>query len=166
MRLKKKMIKIQQSKTADTRSCDFSKVSKEQLHDSSVQHIEDIAKGIEYFKELLTNAGKRHDSDKLTDIEGFHSDFITGFKETGWWDRHRTINRHHLLEDDGVPNNVNLVDVLDMVIDCVMAGMGRTGSVYPLDIKPEVLMKAFQNTVDLMKSQVVVEKNNDDEDVK
>jgi hypothetical protein len=38
-----------------------------------------------------------------------------------------------------------------------MAGMGRTGSVTPLEIDPEVLMAAFQNTVELMKSQVVVE---------
>ena len=43
-----------------------------------------------------------------------------------------------------------------MIVDCVMAGMGRTGSVYPLDIKSEVLMKAFQNTVELLKAHVVI----------
>jgi len=37
--------------------------------------------------------------------------------------------------------------------------MGRTGSVYPLEIKPDVLMKAFTNTVDLLKKQVVVQEN-------
>jgi hypothetical protein len=62
-----------------------------------------------------------------------------------------------LLEPDGVPEDVNLIDVLDMITDCVMAGMGRTGTVYPLNIPPEVLMKAFQNTVELLKSQIVVE---------
>lgn len=51
---------------------------------------------------------------------------------------------------------MNLVDVLDMIVDCVMAGMGRTGTVYPLEIKPEVLMQAFQNTVELLKSNVLV----------
>jgi hypothetical protein len=40
-----------------------------------------------------------------------------------------------------------------------MAGMGRTGTVYPLNISPEVLMAAFQNTVELLKSQVVVAKD-------
>ena len=44
----KEMIVIQQSKTADTRSCDFSKVSKEQLHASSIQHIEDVQKGVAF----------------------------------------------------------------------------------------------------------------------
>lgn len=68
------------------------------------------------------------------------------------------MNRHHLLAEDGVPVDVNLIDVLDMITDCVMAGMGRTGEVYPLNIKPKVLMDAFQNTVELLKSQVVVEK--------
>jgi 4-aminobutyrate aminotransferase-like enzyme len=44
-----------------------------------------------------------------------------------------------------------------MIVDCVMAGMGRTGTVYPLEIKPEVLMAAFQNTVELLKSEIVVD---------
>lgn len=55
-----------------------------------------------------------------------------------------------------MPEDVNLVDVLDMIIDCVMAGMGRSGSVRPLDISPEVLMVAFQNTVELMKAEIKV----------
>ena len=151
------MITIKQSKTADTRSCDSSKVTKNQLYDSSVQHISDVAKGMYFFTGLMANAAAIHDLDKLTAIDHFHADFITGFKETGWWDNHRKINRHHLLQEDGVPENVNLIDVLDMIVDCVMAGMGRTGTVYPLSITPEVLMRAFNDTVDLLKSQVVVE---------
>ena len=151
------MIKIQKSKTADTRTCDFSKVTKEQLKDSSIQHIEDVAKGVEFFKTMLDSVGKRHDADKLSDIDGFHRDFLTGFEQTTWWDNHRKVNRHHLLQVDGVPANVNLIDVMDMIIDCVMAGMGRSGSVYDLELKPEVLMDAFQNTVELLKSQIVVE---------
>ncbi len=82
---------------------------------------------------------------------------MTGFAQTGWWDRHRRINRHHLGEQDGVPGDVNLVDVLDFIADCVMAGMGRSGSVYPLHLSPELLEQAFQNTVAMLKDQVVVE---------
>lgn len=47
------MIKIQQSKTADTRSCDFSQVTKDQLIESSIQHIGDIKQGMEFFKMLI-----------------------------------------------------------------------------------------------------------------
>jgi len=150
-------IKIKKSGTADTRTCDWSKVTKEQLLESSEQHRDDVAKGFEFLADMLVDQAYQHDHDKLSDIDGFHRDFITGFKRTEWWDNHRKVNRHHLLQDDGVPEDVNLIDVLDMVIDCVMAGMGRSGSVYPLEIKAEVLMKAFQNTVDLLKSQITVE---------
>jgi hypothetical protein len=152
----KMMIVIEKSKTADTRSCDFSKVSEDQLRMSSYQHIENVERGIKYFISMMEKASILHDYDKLTEIAWFHHDFITGFKETGWWDNHRKVSRHHLLQEDGVPENVNLVDVIEMVVDCVMAGMGRTGEVYPLKIDPEVLMKAFNNTVELLKSQVIV----------
>lgn len=151
------MITIKKSKTADTRTCDWSKVTKEQLVESSIQHIGDVKKGIEFFKGLLDAAAVTHDYDKLTEIDWFHTDFQTGFKQTGWWDAHRKNNRHHLLNADGVPDDVNLVDVLDMIADCVMAGMGRSGSVYKLDISPEVLKKAFDNTVEKLKVEVVVE---------
>jgi hypothetical protein len=151
------MITIKQSKTADTRSCDFSKVTEEQLRESSIQHIGDVKKGLEFIKSLIDAAAFNHDHDKLTSLAYFHSDFISGFKETGWWDNHRKVNRHHLLQEDGVPADVNLIDVLDMIVDCVMAGMGRTGSVYPLEISQELLKRAFDNTVEKLKSQIIVE---------
>ena len=44
-----------------------------------------------------------------------------------------------------------------MVVDCVMAGMGRVGTVYPVDIPQDVLRRAFDNTVELLKSNVEVE---------
>jgi hypothetical protein len=46
--------------------------------------------------------------------------------------------------------------VLDMIADCVMAGMARTGEVYPLTLDPNVLQRAFDNTVTLLQRQVVV----------
>lgn len=150
------MIEIQTSKTADTRTCDVTKVTKDQLLASSVQHIGDVGKALAFFGALLTQQAVRHDTDKMTDIDGFYADFLTKFEQTGWWDRHRILNRHHLTMADGVPSDVNLIDVLDFIADCVMAGMGRSGSVYPLHLSPELLERAFQNTVSLLKSQVVV----------
>jgi hypothetical protein len=151
------MIRIQQSQTADTRTCDYTQVTKEQLYASSVQHIEDVRAALRFFGELLDYAIENHDPDKLTDIDGFHADFVTGFKQTSWWDRHRKLNRHHLTQADGIPTDVNLIDVLDYIADCVMAGMGRSGSVYPLHLTPDLLERAFQNTVTLLKDQVVVD---------
>lgn len=150
-------ITIKQSKTADTRSCDFSKVSKETLLASSRQHIGDVQSAMGWLGILLCEQAEWHDADKISNLEGFHHDFLTGFKETTWWDEHRKINRHHLLQADGVPADVNLIDVLELIADCVMAGMARTGSVYPLSIDSEVLMRAFNNTVELLKNNVIVE---------
>ena len=150
------MIAIKKSPTADTRTCDFANVTKDVLLESSFQHITDVRDGLAFFQHRLQDAANVHDRDKITDIEGFHRDFVTGFTQTEWWDKHRKLNRHHLLQADGVPDDVNLIDVLDMIADCVMAGMARSGSVYPLDINPEVLMKAFENTVELLKREVVV----------
>lgn len=150
------MIAISQSPTADTRTCDFTKVTRETLYASSEQHIADVRAALRFFETKLDEAAQRHDFDKLTDIATFHADFVTGFTQTLWWDTHRRINRHHLTQADGVRDDVNLIDVLDFIADCVMAGMARSGSVYPLQLSPELLERAFQNTVKLLKSQVVV----------
>lgn len=150
------MIEIKKSATADTRSCDYKNVTKEQLLLSSKQHINDIEKGAKFFSDMIEFSAMIHDHDKIWNIDQFHEDFITGFKQTIWWDNHRQVNRHHLLAPDGVPDDVNLIDVLDMIIDCVMAGLARTGHVYPLEIDPDVLMRAFNNTVELLKENVKV----------
>lgn len=150
------MIQIHKSPTADTRTCDFTKVTRETLYASSEQHIADVRAALSYFGAKLNEAAQRHDFDKLTDIATFHADFVTGFTQTLWWDTHRRINRHHLTQADGVRDDVNLIDVLDFISDCVMAGMARSGSVYPLHLSPELLETAFQNTVSMLKREVVL----------
>ena len=151
------MIKIQPSPTADTRTCDFASVSKETLLASSHQHIRDVREAHQFFSRKIAEAMLNHDTDKITDIDGFHTDFVTGFKQHDWWDRHRTLNRHHLTAPDGIPADVNLIDVLDFIADCVMAGMARSGGVYPLHLSPGLLELAFQNTIEMLKREIVVE---------
>lgn len=150
------MIEIKKSPTADTRTCDVTKVERQQLLDSSRQHIADVAKAMAFFSSKLFTAAAEHDYDKLTDIDQFYSDFRTKFEQTGWWDNHRKIHRHHLAQTDGVPQDVNLLDVLEYVADCVTAGMARRGEVYALEINDELLRRAFENTVTLLKSQIKV----------
>jgi hypothetical protein len=150
------LITIEKSAVADTRTCDYTKVTKEELFKASQQHIEDVGQALYFFRDKLLDAITNHDPDKITDIDGFHRDFVTGFKNTTWWDAHRKSNRHHLTQDDGIPTDVNLIDVLDFIADCVMAGMGRSGTVYPLKLSDELLQKAFQNTVTLLHMEVRV----------
>lgn len=109
-----------------------------------------------FFSGKLVESAGEHDYDKLTAIDWFHADFVTGFKQTGWWDNHRRIHRHHLDKEDGVPEDVNLLDVLEHVADCVMAGMARSGNVYELKLSDDLLQRALRNTVLLLKSNVAV----------
>ena len=90
------MIVISKSETADTRTCDYPNTDKKTLLNSSVQHINDVRRALDFFGAMLDEAKNNHDTDKLTDIDGFHKDFLTGFKVTDWWDRHRKLNRHQL----------------------------------------------------------------------
>ena len=151
------MIKIRPSPTADTRTCDWSSVTQETLYRSSVQHIRDVQAGLAFLARMMEKAGREHDHDKLSAIDAFHADFRTGFAQTAWWDRHRKLNRHHLTEADGIPPDLNLVDVLDHIVDCVMAGMARSGSVRPLALPDDLLQRAFQGTVALLLANVDVE---------
>lgn len=150
------MIYIRKSPTADTRTCDFKAVTKEQLANSSRQHIGDVRSAIIWFIRRLYSAGEIHDADKLTNIDQFYADFQTGFEQTTWWDRHRKINRHHLGDADGVPVDVNLIDVLEYIADCVVAGMARSGRVTPIEIDPDVLWRAFKHTAEMLEREVMV----------
>jgi hypothetical protein len=153
------MITIHPSPTADSRTCDPKTVTQEMLFEASEQHIYDVRCGLAFFREALIHAGRNHDPDKLTDIASFHADFQYKFAEghNDWFDRHRKLNRHHLDYADGIPEDVNLIDVLEHITDCVMSGLARTGSVYPLSLSPELLTRAFNNTVELLKKNVEVE---------
>lgn len=154
------MIVIKKSKTADTRSADV-KVTKEQLLASSEQHIDDVKLAMSFFIEIIFTRAQKHDWTKLDGIKQFHYDFKqtqkTGcdFTKLPWYQRHISEERHHL--NNRVPDDVNLFDVLERVADIVMAGMGRTGTVYPDHLPPDVLEKAYQNTVELLKREVKVE---------
>ena len=70
------------------------------------------------------------------------------FKKINWWNIHKTKERHHL--NDNCPDDVNIIDVIEMIVDCTMAGLARTGKVYDISIKPEILKKAVDNTVKLL----------------
>lgn len=153
----KDKIKIKQSKTADTRTCDWSKVTKEELLQSSIQHISDIRKGFWFFREMIEEQAYRHDLSKITHIDDFHRNFLTGFKEKDWWEYHQAVERHHFNEAKYIPKDINLVDILDQIVDGCMAGMARSGAYRQEPISEKLLMKAYKNTVDLLLAHIEVD---------
>ena len=123
------MIYINKSPTADTRTCDFAKVKKEQLLKNTEQHIDDVKQGVNFITTFLIEQAKLHDWDKIENIDRFYSDFKTGFKKKTWWENHKKVSRHHLSPTGHIPENVNLMDVLEYIVDCVMAGSKKWRSI-------------------------------------
>jgi len=148
------MIKIKKNKNCDTRTCDFSKVSKKELLENSKLHIEDVKKGLLFLKDMMIDAAANHDHMKIRDIDLFYDDFKTGFKTTDWWEAHQDQERHHLQNDVFIQEDVNLIDILEMIVDGVMAGLARTGEYRKEEIPDGLLRKAFDNTIELMLSNV------------
>jgi len=152
------MIRIKKSQNADTRTCDWSSVTKEELLKNSKIHINDVNKGMLLLATLMATAGDKHDYTKINYIDLFHEDFKTGFEVTDWWKIHQYEERHHLKDPKYVQENVNLIDVLEMIVDGVMAGLARTGEYRKEEISDSLLRKAFDNTIDLLLKNVEVEK--------
>lgn len=161
-------IEVKKFPTADTRSCDPSKVTKERLLESSRQHIADVDRALRWMENQLSirsycfclqsgGLSYHHDHDKIEDIDGFHRDFKGGnFVERAWYQNHIRVNRHHLAAEGGVPDDVNLFDVLEMIADGSVAGMARSGSVYPIELPDELLQTAVKNTLDMIVASIEV----------
>lgn len=149
-------IEIKKSPTADTRTCEFGKVSIYQLLDSTKSHIADVQAAMALFAAMLQEAAKIHDCTKLTHLPEFFNDFRTGFERQEWYQLHKSEERHHLNSPDGIREDVNLLDVIEFIADCVMGGMARSGTVYPSELSNELLQKALLNTINLLIKHVKV----------
>jgi len=151
-------MRIKKSPTADTRSCDCTKVSETELFKSSMLHIGDVRQALGWFGEQLSTSGMRHDFDKVSEEGGscFHKCFAGGFSDRSWLENHYKVSRHHLNQETGVPDDVDLIDVLEHVADCVMAGMARSGDVFPIELSSELLQKAVANTVRKLQAEIKV----------
>jgi len=142
-------IKIKKSTCADTRTCDWSKVSYEQLLQQSKQHISDVQKGISFLIEKLNIVALEHDRTKIDNAREFYNDFKTGFKITDWWKMHQKEERHHFNTPELIQDDINLIDVIEQIIDGVMAGMARSGEYRYEPLTSELLQKAYRNTAKL-----------------
>ena len=154
----KRMIKIKSSITADSRTA-VGDPTKEDLLNSSIQHIGDVQKAMAWFADMLIEAGKIHDHTKISGIDDFYDSFskkLKGdeFKAEKWYQSHLN-ERHHL--NDRCPDDVTLIDVLERVADISMAGMGRSGKVYDDTLSADILQKAYTNTVKLLTQHIEVE---------
>lgn len=143
-------VKIRKAVMADTRSADRP-VTYELLLNDSKSHIRDVQLLGEVCSSLFRDRLQDHDFTKILAFQQFLKDFKTAqqdpdqdFTQLPWYQYHIKTERHHL--KDRVPEDVNLFDVFEMVIDGVVASMARQGECKIFDMDPEILAQAFRNT--------------------
>lgn len=163
-------IRIQKSKTAfneNNKDEVIARTTKEDLLESTRAHIKDVGGCITFFSRKMLIAAIEHDADKKMNIDEFFNAFKGGFKDRTWFDNHCLTNRHHLVSELGIPADVNLLDVLEYIADCVSAGVARNGkeNVYCINLSPELLKRAFSNTVQLLLDNVEEAEGIDEDDV-
>lgn len=152
------MIKIKKSETADTRNCDYKTVTKQQLLESTKSHIRDIHRGLEFFAYLIHKQAAIHDLTKISHLDDFYRNFQTGFAESDWWELHQRLERHHFNNPEYIQEDINLIDILDQIVDGVMAGLARSGEYRQEAISGDLLLKAYRNTVNLLLANVEIDK--------
>ena len=102
-----------------------------------------------------------HDWTKLDYFDEFWDDYNAqltddDFKNGKWYPIHIKEEKHH--PNSYLHEDITLLDVLEMIVDCVMAGKGRFGFVnYDfLKLDKDILDKAYWNTVKLLDDSVEV----------
>lgn len=148
-------IKIKRNTLGDTRTATKVPTFYEFV-DANRDHVDDVRKMMNELADVICKRGGNHDFTKMNDphkslfyrelcakIEGKIDSFVDG----EWYPLHCKTERHHLNEH--CPEDVNLIDVLEMISDCVCAGMARSGNVYPIEIPSDILQKAVSNTMQM-----------------
>lgn len=150
------MIEITREPNADSRTANPG-FNKDDLKKATESHIKDVNEGMKFFADMIIAAGKKHDNTKLSNFNDFFASLKSGkVKESDWYHKHITEERHHLISN--VPKDVTLVDVFEHMVDCVVAGLSRSGIVYDVELPVEVLKVAHQNTINLLKENIRVVK--------
>lgn len=153
------MITVYRNPDSDTRTASKD-VTFEQFQDANTSHINDVRNAMDYISDMVLGAGELHDCTKKTQEKMYYEDFKNtlengaNFEQGNWYKLHVTAERHHL--DVHCPDDVNLIDVLEMIVDRVCAGMARSGQVYDINLPDEVLQKAVRNTTQMLKERVEV----------
>lgn len=153
------MIEITKNPNGDTRTAPKG-ITFEKFQKANDMHIDDVGSVMYELSRMVDLAGQHHDCTKKSQERMFYSDFVNtqengdDFSKGEWYQLHIKSERHHLLSH--CPDDVNLIDVLEMVADCTCAGLARSGEVRDLEINAEILEKAVNNTAQLIKSMVKV----------
>ena len=153
------MVKIFKNPNGDTRTAPKN-VTFEEFQEANDMHIDDVKQVMYELSQIVDHRGENHDCTKKSQERMFYRDFVNtqengdDFTKSEWYSLHTKAERHHLLS--WCPEDVNLIDVLEMIVDCTCAGLARSGEVRDLEINAKILEKAVNNTTQLIKSMVKI----------
>ena len=153
------MIEIEKNPNGDTRTAPKG-ITFEEFQEANDMHIYDVSSVMYELSKMIDSAGEHHDYTKKSQERMFYRDFVNtqengdDFTKSEWYSLHTKAERHHLLSC--CPEDVNLIDVLEMIVDCTCAGLARSGEVRDLEINAKILEKAVNNTTQLIKSMVKI----------
>ena len=136
-------------------------MTKEQLRQSAIRHILNVGRAIGWMSTRLDVIRLRHDHTKLEYLDEYyefiqaaHKNKTKTFVDCEWKDIHLT-ERHHI--DVKPPSDINLFDVLERIADVCMASSARCDDMYEELVDPQMLLMAYQNTIDLLRKDIEVE---------
>lgn len=153
-------IKIKKNPNGDTRTAKKD-VSFEEFQKSNDMHIEDVKEVMLALSSMLIAKGRTHDWTKKSKEELFYKNFLstmsegTDFVKDEWYQYHINAEKHHPLSK--THGDINLLDIIEMVVDCVCAGKSRSGEVRNLKIPSNILKLALENTFILVDNMTELE---------
>lgn len=157
------VVEINKLPSTNSREAKKGNISFEDFSNETNIHREDVKNVLYFLASKLEEAGDKHDWTKKERERQFYDSFTAAkekgldFKKDAWYKYHVTTERHHIASH--VAKDINLIDVLEMISDCCCAGLARSGEIRDIEIKPDVLMKAFNDTVQLTKDSIKLDED-------
>ncbi|MBR6252640.1 MAG: hypothetical protein IKR04_02230 [Clostridia bacterium] len=124
------------------------------------QHQVDVRNMMLIVANVMQIRALKHDWTKIEYAEDFYDDIVkrnttkTQYIDRNWAKIHTSQERHHL--NTIVQDDVNLVDVIEFICDCICSGYARDGEINPtlINLDDETLRLAFNNTIKKLDAEV------------
>ena len=132
------------------------------LFKDTVQHKKDVEQVMDIIGEYIKERGRGHDWTKLAYFDDFARDCLErkdtpDFKSRDWYHIHTLKERHHV--NARVPDNVNFIDLLELMVDCIVAGYARSGKINYnfMVVSQTIINEAYWNTIRLIEDSIILD---------
>lgn len=154
------MVIIYKNPNGDTRTAKKD-VTYEEFQKANDMHRQDVKNVMNEIAYQIMHNGNKHDYTKKSFEKGFYNcfkdtlEYNINFVESDWYQLHIDREKHHPLSK--CHKDITLLDIIEMIVDCVCAGKSRCGEVRDLEISDDILKLALKNTVKEIDNMVRVD---------